>query len=170
MDEIRNLWMDARHMISSFCSDMCPFSYCKWRAHYRPKWRARISKNVIVTWNAHYSFFPWYPMGICWVPRNFFKIKSMHVFMFSKSHNLKPTLMYSLPTLRILARFLVFVSLQCYLLALPFVGKDIVFRFNIECSRLIDFGPYIIGLFFIWGLFEGWYFGLCWNLRLVIEL
>jgi hypothetical protein len=55
--------------------------------------------------------------------------------------------MYSLPTLRILARFLVFVSLQCYLLALPFVGKDIVFRFNIEYSRLMDFGPLVIGLF-----------------------
>jgi hypothetical protein len=41
------------------------------------------------------------------------------------------------------------------LLALPFEGfvglayqsKDIVFRFTIEYSRLMDFGPYIVGLF-----------------------
>jgi hypothetical protein len=31
---------------------------------------------------------------------------------------------------------------------LALVGKDIVFRFTIECSSLMDFGPYaIIGLF-----------------------
>ncbi len=50
----------------------------------------------------------------------------------------------------------------CILLALAYQGKDIiVFRFIIEYSSLRDFGPFviIIGLFFIWGFFERWYYG-----------
>jgi hypothetical protein len=52
----------------------------------------------------------------------------------------------------------------------PYQGKDIVFRFIIEYSSSMHFGPYIIGSIFIWGFLKRWYFGLCWNLRLVIEL
>jgi hypothetical protein len=52
-------------------------------------------------------------------------------------------------------------------------GKDIVFRFIIEYSSLMDFWP-LLGnnnrsIFLIWGFFERPYFGLCWNLRLVIQ-
>jgi hypothetical protein len=35
----------------------------------------------------------------------------------------------------------------CLLLALALVGKDIVFRFIIEYSSLMDFGPWVISLF-----------------------
>jgi hypothetical protein len=52
---------------------------------------------------------------------------------------------------------------------LAYQCKDIVFRFIIEYSRLMDFGPQAVGLF----LYEDFWkmiFGLCWNLRLVIEL
>jgi hypothetical protein len=65
-----------------------------------------------------------------------------------------------------------FVGLACQ------GGMDMVFRFIIEYNSLRDFGPQviiiiiIIGLFFIiWGFLKDMiYFGLCWNLRLVTEL
>jgi hypothetical protein len=53
-------------------------------------------------------------------------------------------------------------------------GKDIVFRFIIEYSSLRDFFRPLLGnnnrSILIQGFFERWYFGLCWNLRLVLEL
>ncbi len=65
-------------------------------------------------------------------------------------------------------------DLPLFFLALPTKGKDIiVFRFIIEYHSLRNFGPQviIIGLFLYEDFcFETWYFGLCWNLRLVIEL
>ncbi len=51
--------------------------------------------------------------------------------------------------------------------SVSFVGladerKDIVFRFIIEYSSLIDFGPQEIkGLFLLYEDFERWYFGFC---------
>ncbi len=48
---------------------------------------------------------------------------------------------------------------------LAYQGKNMVLRLIIEYSSLRDFGPY-----FYMRIFERWYFGLCWNLRLVIEL
>jgi len=47
-------------------------------------------------------------------------------------------------------------SLACFLPELPFIGlayqgKDIVFRFIVECSSVRDFGPYVIDLV----LYEG---------------
>ncbi len=68
-------------------------------------------------------------------------------------------------------QFSFFLSrLKYFLLAFALVGKkDIVFRFIIEYSSLRDFWP--LGnnrsIFYI-RIFEKWYFGLCWNLRLVI--
>jgi len=32
-------------------------------------------------------------------------------------------------------------------IGLAFIGKDIVFRFIIEYTSLMDFGPYVVGLF-----------------------
>ncbi len=52
--------------------------------------------------------------------------------------------------------------------------KDIVFRLIIEYSSLRDFyrplGNNNRSSFFLMSIFEQWYFGLCWNLRLVTEL
>jgi hypothetical protein len=46
-----------------------------------------------------------------------------------------------------------------------------VLRFIIEYSSLRDFGPgHIIGLFLYKDVWKIIYFGLCWNLRLVLEL
>ncbi len=59
------------------------------------------------------------------------------------------------------------------LFGVAYQGKYIVFRFIIEYGSLRDFGPsvMIIGLFlFLYEDFERWYFGWCWNLRLVLEL
>jgi hypothetical protein len=39
----------------------------------------------------------------------------------------------------------IIIGLAC--LGLAYQGKDIVFRFIIEYSRLRDFGPWVIGLF-----------------------
>jgi hypothetical protein len=59
-----------------------------------------------------------------------------------------------------------------FFIGLAYQEKDIVFRFIIEYSSLMDFWP--LGnnnrSIFIWRIFKRWYFGLCWNLRLVIEL
>jgi hypothetical protein len=62
------------------------------------------------------------------------------------------------------------------ILALPTTKalKDIVFRFIIEySSSLRDFYRPLLGnnnnrSIFIWAFLKKWYFGLCWNLRLVI--
>jgi hypothetical protein len=54
---------------------------------------------------------------------------------------------------------------------LAYQGKDFVFRFIIEYSSLRDFYRPLCNnrsIFYI-SIFERWYFGLCWNLRLVIE-
>jgi hypothetical protein len=40
-----------------------------------------------------------------------------------------------------------FVSKVVYFVGLAYQGKDIVFRCIIEYSSLMDFGPYVIGLF-----------------------
>jgi hypothetical protein len=54
-------------------------------------------------------------------------------------------------------------------IGLSYQGKDIVFRFLIECSSLWDFGPpKVKKAYFCMRIFESWRFGLCWNLRLVI--
>jgi hypothetical protein len=50
-------------------------------------------------------------------------------------------------------------SLDCFLPELPFIGlayqgKDIVFRFIIECSSVRDFGPYVIDLFWYEGFWK----------------
>jgi hypothetical protein len=58
--------------------------------------------------------------------------------------------------------------------ALAYQVKDIVFRFIIEYSSLRDFyrplgyNNNTSIFFFIMRIFDRWYFGLCWNLRLVI--
>jgi hypothetical protein len=54
-------------------------------------------------------------------------------------------------------------------------GKDIVFKIHHRVySSLRDFGPKVINnnrsIYFYMRIFEKWYFGLCWNLRLVIKL
>jgi hypothetical protein len=54
---------------------------------------------------------------------------------------------------------------------LALVGKDIVFRFIMEHCNLNGFQP--LGnsmVYFGVRIFERRYFGLCWNLRLTIEL
>jgi hypothetical protein len=45
-----------------------------------------------------------------------------------------------------------------------------MFRFIVDYSGLMDFGLYVISIFFIWRFFERWYFGLCWKLITWIPL
>jgi hypothetical protein len=51
---------------------------------------------------------------------------------------------------------------------------DIVFRFIVEYSSLRDFcrplGNNNRSIYFYMRIYERWYFGLCWNLRLILEL
>jgi hypothetical protein len=56
----------------------------------------------------------------------------------------------------------------CITVCVPlFLGKDIVFRFIIECSSLRDFGPQVPnGSLFIWGFFERLYFWLMLKLEI----
>jgi hypothetical protein len=51
---------------------------------------------------------------------------------------------------------------------LVYQGKDIVFRFIIEYSSLMDFGPYVIGLF-LYEDFSKMIFLLVLKLEIVIE-
>ncbi len=53
----------------------------------------------------------------------------------------------------------------------PWQGKDIVYRFIVEYSSSMDFyRPLASRSIFIWGFLNHDILGLCWNLRLVIEL
>jgi hypothetical protein len=61
--------------------------------------------------------------------------------------------------------------LRYHLLALPTKDKDIVFRFIIEYSSFMDFGPNFNNRsIFVQGFLKNAYFDLCLNLRLVTEL
>ncbi len=55
------------------------------------------------------------------------------------------------------------------LFGLAYQGKHIVYRFIIECNSLKAFWPLGKSNFIV-GFSERWYFGLCWNLILIIEL
>jgi hypothetical protein len=80
-------------------------------------------------------------VGSCSLPWNTKKISSKFSFLSSRAAFLRTTT----------RKF--YQSLACFFPELPFIGlayqgKDIVFRFIMECRSLMDFGPYvIIGLF-----------------------
>ncbi len=63
----------------------------------------------------------------------------------------------------------------CNCIGLAYQGKDIVFRLIIECSSLREFWLPLGNnnnnrSIFLWGFLKDDVFGLCWNLRLVIDL
>jgi hypothetical protein len=77
---------------------------------------------------------------------------------------------FKLGTLASFLLYFILSSLFGSFVGLAYQGKDLVFRFIIE---------YIVAwwilaptqyVYFYVRIFERWYFGLCWNLRLFIEL
>jgi hypothetical protein len=84
-------------------------------------------------------------VGSCSLPWNRKKISSKFILLSSRAAFLRTTT----------RKF--YQSFACFFPELPFIGlayqgKDIVFRFIMEYTSLMDFGPYaVIGLF----LYEG---------------
>ncbi len=111
--------------------------------------------NWLITWKP--SLLATFKVGSCSLPWNRKKISSKFILLSSRAAFLRTTT----------RKF--YQSFACFFPELPFIGlayqgKDIVFRFIMEYTSLMDFGPYaVIGLF----LYEGFWKMIVW---LVLEL